>query len=169
MRSQFKKKRKDRQPKKNCLLHAEKNQEKFHQQWRQTEREKERLLHLQMKNDASQCCGSNKLIPRDSTGTDTCKYGQYSDSKKTYNNPWGRKVWKSYTGLAFYRGMPVAVKQFNEGVSQAEVEHEANVTLFPHLIRPNLSCLYYNSNSFSAGTIQPISMIFLTVFGKIWF
>ena len=42
--------------------------------------------------------------------------------------------------------MPVAVRQFNEGVSQAGVEHEA--TLFPHLIRPNLSCLYYNSNLF---------------------
>ena len=42
--------------------------------------------------------------------------------------------------------MPVVIKQFNEGVSQAEVEHEANI--FPHLIRPNLSCLYCNSNSF---------------------
>ena len=53
-----------------------------------------------------------------------------SDSKNL--NPWwGRKVWKSYTALAFYREMPVAVKQFHEGVSQAEVEHEANVTLFP--------------------------------------
>ena len=31
---------------------CQKNQEKFHQQWRQTEREKERLLHLQMKNNA---------------------------------------------------------------------------------------------------------------------
>ena len=48
-----------------------------------------------------------------------------SDSKNL--NPWGRKVWKSYTGLAFYREMPVAVKQFNEGVSQAEVEHEATI------------------------------------------
>ena len=48
-----------------------------------------------------------------------------NDSKNL--NPWGRKVWKSYTGLAFYREMPVAVKQFNEGVSQAEVEHEANI------------------------------------------
>ena len=37
------------------------------------------------------------------------------------------KVWKSYTGFAFYREMPVAVKQFNEGVSQVEVEHEANI------------------------------------------
>ena len=37
------------------------------------------------------------------------------------------KVWKSYTGFAFYREMPVAVKQFNEGVSQAEVEHEAKI------------------------------------------
>ena len=55
-----------------------------------------------------------------------------SDSKNL--NPWGRKVWKSYTGLAFYREMSVAVKQFNEGVSQAEVEHEANETLFPLLI-----------------------------------
>ena len=44
--------------------------------------------------------------------------------------------------------MPVAVKQFNEGVSQAEVEHEANITLFPLLIRPNLSCFYYNSKLF---------------------
>ena len=41
-----------------------------------------------------------------------------NDSKNL--NPWGRKVWKSYTGLAFYREMPVAV-------SQAEVEHEANI------------------------------------------
>ena len=31
---------------------CQKNQEKFHQQWRRTEREKERLLHLQMKNNA---------------------------------------------------------------------------------------------------------------------
>ena len=29
--------------------------------------------------------------------------------------------------LAYYREMPVAVKQFHEGVSQAEVEHEANI------------------------------------------
>ena len=85
------------------------------------------------------------------------------------NNPWGRKVWKSYTGLAFYRGMPVAVKQFNERVSQAEVEHEANVTLFPHLIRPNLSCLYYNSNSFFGRNDSTDFYDFLTVFGKIWF
>ena len=38
-----------------------------------------------------------------------------------------RNVWKSYTDFAFYREMPVAVKQFNKGVSQAEVEHEANI------------------------------------------
>ena len=37
------------------------------------------------------------------------------------NNPLGRKVWKSYTGLAFYREIPVAVKQFSEGVSQTEL------------------------------------------------
>ena len=70
------------------------------------------------------CCGGNKLIPRDSTGTDTCKYGQWFQK---LNNPWGMKVWKSYTGFAFYREMPIAVKQFNEGVSQAEVEHEAKI------------------------------------------
>ena len=82
------------------------------------------------------------LWPR---STDRCKYGQYSDSKNLITVGEGKF---GKTGLAFYRAMPVALKQFNEGVSQAEVEHEANVTLFAHLIRPNLSCLYYNSNSF---------------------
>ena len=87
-----------------------------------------------------------------------------SDSKNL--NPWGRKVWKSYTGLAFYRQMPVAVKQFNEGVSQAEVEHEANETLFPLLIRPNLSCLYYNSNSFFGRNDSTDFYHFLDIFCK---
>ena len=34
--------------------------------------------------------------------------------------------------------MPVAVKQFNEGVSQAEVEHEANISSLNHLNLPVL-------------------------------
>ena len=29
--------------------------------------------------------------------------------------------------LPYYREMPVAVKQFNEGLLQAEVEHEGNI------------------------------------------
>ena len=38
-------------------------------------------------------------------------------------------------------------------------------TLFPHLMRQNLLCLYTAILiRFSAGTIRPISMIFLTVF-----
>ena len=55
----------------------------------------------QMKNktkpiNSSFCCGCNRLIPRDSMGIDTCKYGQWFQK---LNNPWGGKVWKSYTCL----------------------------------------------------------------------
>ena len=36
--------------------------------------------------------------------------------------------------LASYRGLPVAVKQFHAAVSQAEIEHEANIiSSFKHL------------------------------------
>ena len=51
--------------------------------------------------------------------------------------------------------MPVAEKQFNEGVSQAEVEHEAN---------------NYNSNSFfGRNDSTDFYDFFLTVFLKIRF
>ena len=39
-----------------------KNQEKFHQLWRQTEREKERLLHLQMKNKTKSINSSDSAV-----------------------------------------------------------------------------------------------------------
>ena len=42
--------KKKRQKTEEKLSSAKKNQEKIYQMWRQTEREKERLLHLQMKN-----------------------------------------------------------------------------------------------------------------------
>ena len=61
-RASSRKKRKDRQPKKNCLLSKKKNQEKFHQLWRQTEREKERLLHLQMKNKTKSINSSDSAV-----------------------------------------------------------------------------------------------------------
>ena len=50
MKSQFKKKKKIQTTEEKLSFVKKKNQEKFHQLWRQTEREKERLLHLQMKN-----------------------------------------------------------------------------------------------------------------------
>ena len=39
-----------------------KNQEKFHQLWRQTEREKERLLYLQMKNKTKSINSSDSVV-----------------------------------------------------------------------------------------------------------
>ena len=42
---QEKKEKTDNRRKINCLLPKKKNQEKFHQLWCRTEREKERLLH----------------------------------------------------------------------------------------------------------------------------
>ena len=49
--------------------------------------------------------------------------------------------------LASYRGLPVAVKQFHAAVSQAEIEHEANIiSSFKDLNLPVLfwfSCLLY--------------------------
>ena len=58
--------------------------------------------------------------------------------------------------LASYRGLHVAVKQFHAAVSQAEIEHEANIiSSFKHLnlpvlfcfffVRKSLICLSYNS------------------------
>ena len=43
--------------------------------------------------------------------------------------------------------MPVVVKQFNEGVSQAEVEHEANIISSFNEAKPFM-LVYCNSNSF---------------------
>lgn len=41
--------------------------------------------------------------------------------------------------LASYRGMPVAIKQFNADVSQSEIKHEANIiSAFNHLNLPVL-------------------------------
>ena len=42
--------------------------------------------------------------------------------------------------------MPVAVRHFNEGVSQAEVEHEVNI--ISSFNKANLLCFYFNSNLF---------------------
>ena len=53
--------KKKRQPKKNCLL-PKQNQENFHQLWRQTECEKERLLHLQMKNETKSINSSDMAV-----------------------------------------------------------------------------------------------------------
>ena len=43
--------------------------------------------------------------------------------------------------------MPVVVKQFNEGVSQAEVEHEANIVSSFNEEKPFM-LVYCSSNSF---------------------
>ena len=44
--------------------------------------------------------------------------------------------------LASYRGLHVAVKQFHAAVSQAEIEHEANIiSSFKHLNLPVLFCV----------------------------
>ena len=63
MKSQFKKKKK-RQTTEEKLssVKKKKNQEKFHQLWRQTEREKERLLHLQMKNKTKSINSSDSAV-----------------------------------------------------------------------------------------------------------
>ena len=39
--------------------------------------------------------------------------------------------------------MPVAVKQFNEGVSQAEVEHEANIISSFNQAKPSMLVLQF--------------------------
>ena len=102
-----------------------KNQEKFHQLWRQTEREKERLLHLQMKNKTKSINSSDSAvavtnsfleIPREQK----VHVNMDSDSKNLITL-WEGKFDRSYTGLAFYQEMLVAVKQFSEGVSQTEL------------------------------------------------
>ena len=132
--------KKKRQKTEEKLSSAKKNQEKFYQMWRQTEREKEKLLHLQMKNKTKSINSSDSAvavtksfleIPRE-----LIHVNMDSDSKNLITLGEGKfgKV-----TLAYYREMPVAVKQFNEGVSQAEVEHEANIiSSFNHLNLPVL-------------------------------
>jgi len=64
--------------------------------------------------------------------------------------------------------MPVAVKQFNEGVSQAEVEHEANIISSFDQANP-FTLVLYNSNSFFGRNDSTDFFDFLTVFVKIRF
>ena len=54
--------KKKRQKTEEKLSSAKKNQEKFYQMWRQTEREKERLLHLQMKNKTKSISSSDSAV-----------------------------------------------------------------------------------------------------------
>ena len=58
---QEKKKRQITDKKINCLL-PKKNQVKFHQLWHQKEREKERLLHLQMKYKTKSINSSDSAV-----------------------------------------------------------------------------------------------------------
>ena len=54
--------KKKRQITEEKLSSVKKNQEKFHQLWRQTEGEKERLLHLQMKNKTKLINSSDSAV-----------------------------------------------------------------------------------------------------------
>ena len=54
--------KKKRQITEEKLSSVKKNQEKFHQLWRPTEREKERLLHLQMKNKTKSINSSDSAV-----------------------------------------------------------------------------------------------------------
>ena len=56
------KKEKTDNRRKTIFYQKKKNQEKFHQLWRQTEREKERLLHLQMKNKTKSINSSDSAV-----------------------------------------------------------------------------------------------------------
>ena len=101
---------------------------------------KERLLHLQMKNKTKSNNSSDSAvavtdsflkIPRE-----LIHVNMDSDSKNLITLGEG-KFGKAT--LAYYREMPLAVKQFIEGVSQAEVEHEANIiSSLNHLNLPGL-------------------------------
>ena len=149
-RASSRKKRKDRQPKKNCLLSKKKNQEKFHQLWRQTEREKERLLHLQMKNKTKSINSSDSAvavtnsfleIPREQK----VHVNMDSDSKNLITL-WEGKFGKVTLDLPF---IEKCLLQWNNSVKESRKQKlSMRQTLFPHLIRLNLSCLYYNPNSF---------------------
>ena len=149
-RASFRKKRKDRQPKKNCLQ-SKKNQEKSHQLWRQTEREKERFLHLQMKNKTYKSINSSDSavavtnsfleIPREQK----VHVNMDSDSKNLITL-WEGKIGKVTLDLPF---IEKCLLQWNNSVKESRKQKlSRRQTLFPHLIRLNLSCLYYNPNSF---------------------
>ena len=130
-------------------LFCQKNREKFHELWRQTEGEKERLLHLQMKNKTKSINSSDSAvavtnsfleIPRelihvnmDSDSKNLITLGEGTFGKVTLILPFIEKC----------------LLQWNNSIKESRKQKlSTRQTLFPHLIRPNLSCLYYNSNSF---------------------
>ena len=96
--------------------------------WRQTDGEKERLHHLQMKNKTKPINSSDSAVAVTDSFLEISRelihVNMDSDSKNLITLGEGKfgKV-----TLAYYREMHVAVKQLHEGVSQAEVEHEANI------------------------------------------
>ena len=108
--------------------------------WRQTEREKERLYHLRTKNKTKPINSSDSAVAVTDSFLEIPRelilVNMDSDSKNLITLGEGKfgKV-----RLVYYREMPVAVKQFNEGLSQAEVEHEGNiVSSLNHLNLPVL-------------------------------
>lgn len=117
------------------LLSTEKNKQKFYQMWRQTEREKEKLFQSQMTMDKKCVSLENGVpsislleIPREMISLE-------GDSKDAIlgEGKFGK------VKLASYRGLSVAVKQFGDGISRAEIEHEANImSSFNHLNLPVL-------------------------------
>ena len=166
-RASSRKKRKDRQPKKNCLQ-SKKNQEKSHQLWRQTEREKERFLHLQMKNKTYKSINSSDSavavtnsfleIPREQK----VHVNMDSDSKSLITL-WEGKIGKVTLDLPF---IEKCLLQWNNSVKESRKQKlSRRQTLFPHLNRPNLSCLYYNPNSFFG---RNHSTDFYDVFDSFW-
>ena len=125
------------------LVLAEKNKEKFYQIWRQTEREKEKLFQFQMTMDKK---STNKWVISNYSSTNAVGITSLLEIAREAINleadskdiTLGEGKFGKVT-LASYRGMPVAVKQFNGDVSLSEIKHEENIiSAFKHLNLPVL-------------------------------
>ena len=86
--------------------------------WRQTEREKERLHHLPMKNKTKPINSSDSAVAVTDSFLEISRelihVNMDSDSKNLITL--GERKFGKVT-LAYNREMPLAVKQFHEGVS----------------------------------------------------
>ena len=128
------------------LFHTEKNKDKFYQLWRQAEREKEKIVQSQMTlgkiltSNARKDLATKSLlkIPREKI----CVEGKFSNLILG-EGKFGK------VKLASYRGSPVAVKEFHDDVSQAEIEREANIiSSFSHLNLPVLFGISWNEKPY---------------------
>lgn len=113
------------------LFLLKKKKEKFFQMWRQAEREKEQLLRSKMTKDKKST--NNRFISNNSSKNAVAMESLREIPRKMINLENDSKDLTLGEGkfgkvtLASYRGMPVAVKQFNADVLLKEIEHEAKI------------------------------------------